>query len=115
MVHLKGLKRLLKPDGMLVIYVPAVPIFQWMEKLPGVIGRYLRSYAAWNHINAFVPSTLRFFCERAGYKTIEVSPFYTGIFKIFNKIFPFNQLLGKATYVGKIDHDWQGLEPDLYN
>lgn len=105
-IFLRKVHMLLKPEGLLVLYVPTIPLFPWLRKLPK-IGRYFAGHLAADHINAFVPSTLRFFCERAGFKTIEVSPFYPGFFRFLNHIPVANRLIDGCVYVGRKIEDWE--------
>jgi 2-polyprenyl-3-methyl-5-hydroxy-6-metoxy-1,4-benzoquinol methylase len=105
-IFLRKLHLLLKPGGLLVLYVPTIPIFPWLRYLPG-IRRYMTGYLASDHINAFVPATFRFFCERAGFKTIEVSPFYPGALRLLNHIPIANRLVDGCVYVGHKLGDWE--------
>jgi len=98
-IFLKKLSLLIKPKGILALYVPTIPLFPVFQKLPKV-GKFFSGHSADDHVNAFTPETLRFFCEKAGFKTIEVSPFYPGILKAFNHIFPIYSLIGRSVYVG---------------
>lgn len=84
-ILLRKIHLLLKPDGLLALYAPTIPLLPWLRHLPR-LGRYFSGHTAADHINAFVPSTLRFFCERAGFKTIEVSPFYPGPLRLLNRV-----------------------------
>jgi SAM-dependent methyltransferase len=99
-IFLKKLRLLLRPKGMLALYVPTIPLFPVLQRLPKV-GKYFSGYAANDHVNAFTPETLLFFCEKAGFRTIEISPFFPGILKIFNHIFPIYRLIGRSVYIGK--------------
>ena len=98
-IFLKTLGHLLRPKGMLALYVPTIPLFPMLLKLPKM-GKYISGYLANDHVNAFTPETLQFFCEKAGFRTIEISPFYPGILKVFNHIFPIYRLIGRSVYVG---------------
>lgn len=104
-VFLRKLHRLLKPDGLVAVYVPTIPLAPAMKRLPRIGGRF-SGYLAGDHINAFVPATLRFFCERAGFETLEVSPFYPGALAVFNRLPPFNRLIGGCVYVGRKIAGW---------
>jgi SAM-dependent methyltransferase len=103
---LRKLHLLLKPDGLLAVYVPTIPLFPWLRHLPR-LGRYFSGYTAADHINAFLLVTLRFFCERAGFKTIEVSPFYPGPLRAFNRLPLANRFVGGCVYVGRKIGDWE--------
>src|SRR4030043_172401 len=66
-LFLKKLYILLRQDSLLILYVPTIPALPWLQRIPG-LGRYVSGYKAQDHINAFVPSTLRFTCEQAGFR-----------------------------------------------
>lgn len=101
-IFLRKLHSLLKTDGVLALYVPTIPICPQLRHLPK-FGKYFCGHTADDHINAYSPKTIRFFCERAGFKTLEISHFYPNLFSIFNKI-PF---IDGCVYIGgKIDN-WQ--------
>ena len=76
-ILLRKLHQLLRPQGMLALYVPTLPLVPLFGALPR-LGKYFLGHRHGDHINAFVPQTLRFFCERAGFKTVELSPFFPG-------------------------------------
>lgn len=97
---LRNVYMLLKPNGLLCMYVPIIPLFTYLERI-SKLNKYLSGYTGKGHINAFVPDTLRFFCEQAGFKTLETSPFYPGILKFFNHIPLMNRLTGRCVYVGR--------------
>jgi len=99
-IFIKKMFCLLKPGGLLAIYVPTIPLLPWLKIIPK-FGKYISGYNNQEHIYAFVPSTLKFICERAGFKTIEISPFYPNFLKIFNKIPIFNRLIGRCVYIGE--------------
>ncbi len=97
-----GLNSLLFPDGLVFVHISIIPPLKILEHLPGMLGEYVSGYdSPGKHVNAFVPATLKFTCERAGFKTIEMSPFFPAPFSVFNHVSFFNQLMGKFTYVGK--------------
>jgi SAM-dependent methyltransferase len=104
-VFLRKLHSLLKSGGLLVIYVPTIPLVTWMKHLPR-LGRYFSGHLAADHVNAFVPETLRFFCERSGFETIELSPFYPGPLALFNHV-PLNRLVDGCVYVGRKIEGWE--------
>jgi 2-polyprenyl-3-methyl-5-hydroxy-6-metoxy-1,4-benzoquinol methylase len=105
-ILLRKLHQLLKPQGLMAVYVPTLPLISTLKQLP-VVGKYFIGHTASDHINAFVPSTLRFFCERAGFKTIEVSPFYPGPLGLFNHLPLANQLVDGCLYIGESIQDWE--------
>jgi SAM-dependent methyltransferase len=101
-IFLRKLHSLLKPDGLLAIYVPTIPPFQFLEHLPR-LGHYFTGYLYGDHINAFTPQTLKFFCERAGFETLEVSSFYPQPFSFLRRHL---MLIDGCMYVGKKKEDW---------
>lgn len=105
-ILLRKLHRLLKSDGLLALYVPTIPVAPWLGRLPK-FGRYFRGHRYRDHINGFVPQTLRFFCERAGFRTVDVSPFYPGILFIFNHTFILNQVIDGCVYIGRKIDPWE--------
>jgi SAM-dependent methyltransferase len=104
-VFLRKLHLLLGPGGLLALYVPTIALFPWLYHLPR-IGRYFSGFRATDHVNAFVPATLRFFCERAGFETIELSPLYPGLLSFLNYIPGANRLIDGCVYVGRKIEDW---------
>ena len=105
-IFLRKLHQLLKTDALLALYVPTIPLFPWLRNLPN-LGRYFSGHTASDHLNAFVPSTLKFFCERAGFKTIEISPFYPGLLRAFNRVYLVNRLVDGCVYIGRKIGGWQ--------
>jgi SAM-dependent methyltransferase len=103
---LRKLHLCLKPHGLLALYVPTLPLFPGLRYLPKM-GRYFSGHAASDHINAFIPSTLQFFCERAGFKTIEVSRFYPSPLHFFNHVPLLNRLIDGSVYVGCKIEQWE--------
>ena len=105
---LRKLQQLLKPEGLLALHVPTVPALRslGLGRLP-VLGKYFTGHVASDHINAFTPETLTFVCERAGYRTIEVSPFFPGPLRLFNHVPPFPNMIDGCTYIGRAVPDWQ--------
>ena len=102
-VLLRKAHGLLKPGGLLLVSVPVIPPFPFLKRLP-YVGPYFGGYTHSDHVNAFTPATLAFFCERAGFETKEISPFYPGIFSVFNKIV---RVFSVAVYVGTKVDDWE--------
>ena len=108
-VFLRKLRTLLKPDGLLALYVPTIPLVPILERLPWV-RRYISGYKREDHISAFLPATLQFLCEHAGFRTVEVSPFYPGLFQILNSVPPVNRLTGRCVYVGRKIDNWERIK-----
>ncbi len=105
-IFLRNLHQLLKPSGMVIVYVPTVPLAPFLNRLPH-ISKHLSGYLASDHINAFTPETLRFFCERAGFKTIETSPFYPFPVSLLTRVPLVNRLIGGCVYVGEKIENWE--------
>lgn len=105
-IFLRNMHVLLKPGGLLVVYVPTIPLLTSFCHLPR-LGRYFSGHIAADHVNAFVPTTLRFFCERAGFKTIEISPFYPGFLRLFNYVPLANRLVDGCVYIGRKIEGWE--------
>lgn len=105
-VFLRKLSLLLKPDGLLVITIPTIPLFPHLKKLPKV-GKYFSGHLASDHINAFTPSTIQFFCERAGFKTVEVSPLYPSFLGVLNHLPIADRLIDGCVYIGRKIEDWE--------
>jgi SAM-dependent methyltransferase len=103
---LRKLHRLLNPEGLLVVFVPTIPAFRVLSRLPRV-GGYFNGHVAMDHVNAFTPQTLVFTCERAGFRTEEVSPFYPGPLGLFNHLPVVSRLIDGAVYVGRAIADWE--------
>ena len=102
-VVLRKLHGLLAPGGLVFIAVPTVPPVAVLQHLP-VAGPYFGGHLHGDHINAFTPATLRFTCERAGFETIELTPFYPSPFSVFNKILrPFVGIV----FVGRKVDAWE--------
>jgi len=100
-IFLRKLPLLLNDNGCIIIYVPTIPLFSVFKHLPW-IGRYFTGHLAEDHINFFVPETLRLTCERAGFETVEVSPFYLGILALVNHVPILNRLIDGVVYIEKI-------------
>jgi SAM-dependent methyltransferase len=105
-VFLRKLHQLLKPGGLVVLFVPTMPLVPILQHVP-ILGKLVKGYDVDDHINAFIPKTLQFFCERAGFETIEVSPFYPGILNVLNKLPVFNRFVSRCTYIGQKIEDWE--------
>jgi SAM-dependent methyltransferase len=103
---LRKIALLLKPGGLMVIYVPTIPLVPLIQHIPG-LNRFITGHLYSDHINAFTPSTLRFFCERAGYETLEVSPFMPAPLAVFNHVPLLNRLVDGVTYVGRKIPGWE--------
>jgi 2-polyprenyl-3-methyl-5-hydroxy-6-metoxy-1,4-benzoquinol methylase len=101
-ILLRRLNGLLKPGGLLCVYVPTISPISFFRHVPK-IGMYFNGYIHGDHINAFSAKTLRFMCERAAFRTCEVSPFYPGPLKVFD----FLPLIDGIVYVGQKISGWE--------
>ena len=88
---------LLKKRGLLFVYVPTIPLFLQLRHVP-YLGKYFYGHIAKDHKNAFTPATLQFTCERAGFETLEASPFYP--LSLLNYIPVLNEIIDGCVYVG---------------
>lgn len=105
-VFLRRMAMLLKPRGLVAIYVPTIPLIPALRVIP-LLRKYTTGYLYSDHINAFTPSTLRFFCERAGFQTLDVSPFLPGVASLANHIPLVNRMVDGCVYVGRKIADWE--------
>ncbi len=110
-VFLRKLHLLLKPEGLLIVETPRKPALEWLERAP-LLRHVYQDHG--DHVNAFTVSTLRFACERAGFRTLAaakwskplaqrlqpLSPFVGGLF-------PLSLLANGVVYVGAKVADWQ--------
>lgn len=99
-IFLIKIHHILNPGGLLIIYVPTIPLFPQLSSIPW-IKKYISGFNNKDHINAFIPSTLKFICERAGFYTVEISPFYPNFFSAFNRVPVINRLVGRVVYIGQ--------------
>jgi SAM-dependent methyltransferase len=101
-IFLRKLHMLLRPRGLLALYVPTIPPLPVLRRVPR-LKQYFTGYLHGDHINAFTPSTLRFFCERAGFETVEVSSFYPGILSPLSHL----NLIDGCVYIGRKIEGWE--------
>lgn len=99
-IALRKMHQMLLPGGKIFIYVPTIPLFPFLGRFPK-FQNYFWGHRQDDHINAYTKDTIRFFAERAGFKTIEVSPGYRGIFRIFNHLPIVNRLIDGCVYIGE--------------
>jgi len=104
-VLLRRLHFLLEPNGLLAVYVPTIPVLPQLSRLPK-LGPLVGGYRHSDHVNAFVPSTLRFACERAGFETLQVSALLPGPLAAIERFPPVSRLIGLTVYVGRAIPDW---------
>lgn len=105
-IFLRRMALLLEPEGLVAIYVPTIPLMPALRLFPP-LRKYTTGYLYSDHINAFTPSTLRFFCERAGFETLEVSPFLPGIAALANRIPLVDRVVDGCVYVGRKIPGWE--------
>lgn len=108
-IALRKMNLMLNPNGLLFLHVPTYPLIPSLRYLP-FVGRYVRSYDVDDHIYAFTRETLKFLCDRAGFRTIELSPFYPQWLGALNHIPLLNRLLSKCVYVGRKISGWKYLD-----
>jgi SAM-dependent methyltransferase len=102
-IFLRKLHMLLRPNGLLALYAPTIPPLPVLRHLPR-LGQYFTGHLHGDHINAFTPGTLKFFCERAGFTTIEISAFYPPPLSIMSrKLF----WVDGCVYIGRKADDWE--------
>lgn len=105
-IFMRKVYQLLRDDGIAIIFVPTIPLIPWLSKF-APLRRYLTGHLHPDHINAFTPETLQFTCEFAGFKTLEVSPFYPGIAGLFNHVPLANRIIDGCIYVGRKIANWE--------
>lgn len=104
-LFLRKLYGLLAEDGLLLLYVPTVPLLPSLARLPR-FGKYFKGSRAADHINFFTPATLRWTCERSGFKTRELSAFYPSPLGVLNALPVARRLLDGCVYVGTKIEGW---------
>ena len=104
-IFLRKLHSLLVDGGLLALYVPTIPLFSSLRHIPR-LGRYFSGHLAADHVNFFTPKTLTCFCERAGFRTIEVSPFYPAWIGFANYFPILRRLVDGCVYVGEKMRGW---------
>lgn len=104
-IFLRKISVLLKPNGLVFVYVPTIPLIPAFRHLP-VLKTFTTGYLFGDHVNAFTPSTLRFFCERAGFEMLDLSPCLPPPFALINHIPLMNRLVGAAAFVGRKIPNW---------
>ncbi len=103
---LRNIHSVLNPDGRLFLYVPTVPLFI-PKFLPKRFQKYWRGHLHGDHVNAYSARTLRFICERAGFRTISCSPGFYGYFKWLNYLPGINNFFDGCLYIGKALPNWK--------
>jgi SAM-dependent methyltransferase len=104
-VFLRKIHQILKPGGLVAVYVPTVPAIRSLRHLPW-LGRYFMGHTASDHINFYTPATLRLECEAAGFWTVEQTPLFPGLLRLFNHVPPFSSLIDGSMYIGRRIDDW---------
>ena len=103
---LRRLNFLLKPNGLIVVYVPTIPLIPSLSKIKP-LKKYFTGHLHGDHINAFVPSTLKFFVEKAGFETIYLNPFAPRPFGFLLGTPFFNRFIDGCIYVGRKIDNWE--------
>lgn len=99
---LRNLHGIVKPGGLLFLFAPILPLIPALRYLPRY-GSNFTSHLHDDHVSAFTPKTLRFTCERAGFKTLEVTALYRWPASLLNhSIF----LQSTCLYVGRAIAGW---------
>lgn len=110
-ILLRKLNGLLVANGLLVLEAPVLPPIEWFGYLPIPKLRKLFLEDHGDHVNAFTPATLRYACERAGFKTIDLFRWSLPLMNRYPRMPirltgmpPFNFIARGSCYVGsKID------------
>jgi SAM-dependent methyltransferase len=101
-VFIRRAHQVLNEAGVLCLKVPVIPPAQL--PLP-VVRRYQAGYRQADHINAFTARTLRFICERAGFRTLVCGLFVRRELRWLN-LPTVTDLTGQCLYVGEKISDW---------
>jgi SAM-dependent methyltransferase len=101
---LRKVHMILNPGGLLVVFVPTIPLIPWLKHIP-ILAPYLTAHQHGDHVNAFSPATLRFTCERAGFHTLEVSPLLPGVLSPFSRVL--RRFIDGCVYVGTKIGGWE--------
>jgi len=101
-IFLRKIHQLLTDEGLIILKIPTIPHHH--IPLP-FIRSYQKGYAYGDHINGFTCSTLRFFCERSGFKTLVSGVFLSPLFRFLN-IPLITENTGQTIYVGKKIPKW---------
>lgn len=105
-IALRKMHQMLKPGGKIFLYVPTIPLFPFFGRID-TFQNYFWGHRQDDHINAFTIDTIRFAAERTGFKTIDVSPGYRGMFRILNHVPLLNRLIDGCVYVGEAQSDFE--------
>jgi SAM-dependent methyltransferase len=109
-IFLRKLHGLLKPGGLMFLEVPLTGSYRY-----GYV-RFLPSPTkqSGDHINAFTPTTLRFFCERAGFVTQTVRRWSSKLQRLAptlpvwaHQIVPLAPVADRILYIGTRPHTWE--------
>ncbi|HCX45039.1 TPA: hypothetical protein DGT35_00295 [Patescibacteria group bacterium] len=101
-IFLRKCWNMIDDGGIMIMYVPIMPMFKWMRFLP-ILGKFFASYKHEDHVNFFTKETVKFQCERAGFETIENNPWYPG----FLRIFDYFNFISSTVYVGRKNSNWE--------
>lgn len=109
-IFLRKLHGLLKPGGLMLLEVPFTGSYAY-----GVV-KFLPSprKQSGDHVNAFTPTTLRFFCERAGFETVAVQRWSSKLLKLapglprwLHRLVPLAPIADRILYIGLRPAEWE--------
>ena len=108
-VFLRKLHGLLEPDGMMILEVPLTGSYRY-----GSLNLPNPRKQSGDHINAFTPTTLRFFCERAGFETRQIIRWSSKFTKLApalplwaHRLVPLAPVADRILYIGHRPADWE--------
>lgn len=109
-IFLRKLHGLLKPHGVMILEVPFTGSYRY-----GVV-KFLPTprKQSGDHINAFTPTTLRFFAERAGFETVAVHQWSSRLLKYApqlpmwtHRLVPLSPIGDRILYIGRAHKEWE--------
>ena len=108
-VFLRKLHGLLKPSGTMILEVPLTGSYRYES-----VGLPTPRKQSGDHINAFTPTTLRFFCERAGFETQSIVRWSSKLTKLAprlplwtHRLVPLAPVADRILYIGCREERWE--------